>query len=197
MWLIEHGKFIEAAQLYHQTSSLPETCGRVCPHEQLCQGSCVDNKTQEPVLTGELEAFAVDFERRRPGHVIPLGSPTGKRVALIGAGPASLGCADVLLQKGHEVTIFEAKPAPGGLLVYGIPNFKLPKSVWFEKWEEFERAGVKFVPNFYVGKDKSIDQLFDEGFRCGLPGRRLRDRCQDGTTHPELTCPVCTRPLIS
>ena len=79
----------------------------------------------------------MDFERRSAGHVIPLGSPTGKRVALIGAGPASLGCADVLLQKGHEVTIFEAKPAPGGLLVYGIPNFKLPKKVWFEKWEEF------------------------------------------------------------
>jgi glutamate synthase (NADPH/NADH) small chain len=164
LWLIEHGKFIEAAQLYHQTSSLPETCGRVCPHEQLCQGSCVDSKTQEPVLTGELEAFAVDFERRSAGHVIPLGSPTGKRVALIGAGPASLGCADILLQKGHEVTIFEAKPAPGGLLVYGIPNFKLPKKVWFQKWEEFERAGVKFVPNFYVGKDKSIDQLLEEGF---------------------------------
>ena len=164
MWLIEQGKFLEAAQLYHKTTSLPETCGRVCPHEQLCQGSCVDNKTQEPVLTGELEAFAVDFERRTAGHVIPLGSPTGKRVALIGAGPASLGCADVLVQQGHEVTIFEAKPAPGGLLLYGIPNFKLPKAVWFEKWEEFERAGVKFVPNFYVGRDKSIDQLLDEGF---------------------------------
>jgi glutamate synthase (NADPH/NADH) small chain len=83
---------------------------------------------------------------------------------LIGAGPASLGCADVLLQKGHEVTIFEAKPAPGGLLVYGIPNFKLSKAVWFEKWEEFERAGAKFVPEFYVGKDKTIDQLMNEGF---------------------------------
>ena len=70
----------------------------------------------------------------------------------------------MLLQKGHEVTIFEAKPAPGGLLVYGIPNFKLPKAVWFEKWEEFERAGVKFVPDFYVGRDKSIDQLLAEGF---------------------------------
>jgi glutamate synthase (NADPH/NADH) small chain len=164
MWLIEQGRFIEAAGLYHKTSSLPETCGRVCPHEQLCQGSCVDNKTQEPVLTGELEAFAVDFERRSVGHEIPLGSPTGKKVALIGAGPASLGCADVLLQKGHEVTIFEAKPAAGGLLLYGIPNFKLPKAVWFEKWAEFERAGVKFVPNFYVGQDKSIDELLAGGF---------------------------------
>jgi glutamate synthase (NADPH/NADH) small chain len=164
MWLIEQGRFIEAAQLYHQTSSLPEICGRVCPHEALCQGSCVLNKHQQPVLTGELETFAVDYERRTQGYVIPLGTPSGKKVAIIGAGPAGLGCADVLLQKGHEVTIFDAKPAPGGLLVYGIPNFKLPKDVWFEKWEEFERAGVKFVPNTYIGRDKTIDQLFAEGY---------------------------------
>lgn len=164
LWLIEQGKFVEAAQIYHGNSSLPEICGRVCPHEQLCQGSCVDNKHLEPVLTGELEAFAVDFERRSQGYVIPLGTPSGKRVALIGAGPASLGCADILLQKGHQVTIFDAKPAPGGLLIYGIPNFKLPKNVWYEKWDEFERAGVKFVPNTYIGKDTTIDELISGGF---------------------------------
>ncbi len=170
MWLIEQGKFLEAAQLYHQTSSLPEICGRVCPHEQLCQGSCVHNKDHEPVLTGQLEAFAVDFERRTAGYVIPVGAPKGKRVAMIGAGPASLGCADALLQKGYEVTIFESRPAPGGLLVYGIPNFKMAKSVWFEKWAEFESAGVKFVPNTYIGKDKTIDQLFAEGFSAVFIG---------------------------
>jgi glutamate synthase (NADPH/NADH) small chain len=164
MWLIEQGRFIEAAQIYHKTSSLPEICGRVCPHEALCQGSCVLYKFEEPVLTGELEAFAVDYERRASGYVIPLGTPTGKKVAIIGAGPASVGCVEVLLQHGHEVTVFESKPAPGGLLVYGIPNFKLPKDVWFEKWEEYEHAGVKFVPNIYIGKDKTIDQLFAEGF---------------------------------
>ena len=162
MWLIEQGKFIEAADLYHQTSSLPEICGRVCPHEALCQGSCVLNKCHEPVLCGELETFAVDFKRRTEGRVIPLSTPTGKKVAIIGAGPAGLGCADILVQMGHEVTIFESKPAPGGLLVYGIPNFKLPKDVWFEKWGEFERAGVKFVPNTYIGKDKNIDDLFEK-----------------------------------
>ena len=164
MWLIEQGRFTEAANLYHQTSSLPEICGRVCPHEQLCQGSCVLNKHQTPVLCGELETFAVDFKRRYEGRIIPLAPPSGRRVAIIGAGPAGLGCADQLLQRGHEVTIFESKPAAGGLLVYGIPNFKLPKEVWAEKWDEFERAGVKFVPNTYIGKDKSIDGLFDEGF---------------------------------
>ena len=170
MWLIEQGKFVEAANIYHQTSSLPEVCGRVCPHEALCQGSCVLNKHQQPVLTGQLETFAVDYERRNAGYVIPLGTPTGKRVAVIGAGPAGLGCADVLIQKGYEVTIFESKPAPGGLLVYGIPNFKLPKDVWGEKWEEFERAGVKFVPNTYIGKDKTIDGLFAEGFEAVFIG---------------------------
>jgi glutamate synthase (NADPH/NADH) small chain len=170
MWLIEQGRFVEAAQIYHQTSSLPEICGRVCPHEALCQGSCVLNKFEEPVLTGELEAFAVDYERRTNGYVIPLGTPTGNKVAIIGTGPAGVGCAEVLLQHGHEVTVFESKPAPGGLLVYGIPNFKLPKDVWFEKWEEYERAGVKFAPNTYIGKDKTIDQLFAEGFAAVFIG---------------------------
>ncbi len=170
MWLIEQGKFVEAAQIYHKTSSLPEVCGRVCPHEQLCQGSCVLNKHHQPVLTGELEAFAVDYERRAAGYVIPLGTPTGKRIAVVGAGPAGLACADILVQKGYEVTVFDSKPAPGGLLVYGIPNFKLPKNIWFEKWEELERAGVKFVPNTYIGKDKTIDGLFAEGFEAVFIG---------------------------
>ncbi|MBI5354413.1 MAG: NAD(P)-dependent oxidoreductase [Chloroflexi bacterium] len=170
MWLIEQGRFVEAAGIYHKTSSLPEVCGRVCPHEALCQGSCVLNKHQQPVLCGELEAFTVDYERRTQGYVIPVGTPTGRKVAIIGAGPAGLGCADLLVQRGYDVTIFESKPAPGGLLVYGIPNFKLPKDVWFEKWEEFERAGVKFVPNTYIGQDKTIDGLFEEGFEAVFIG---------------------------
>src|SRR5574341_1363781 len=170
MWLIEQGKFTEAAQLYHRTSSLPEICGRVCPHEQLCQGSCVLNKNHQPVLTGALEAFAVDHERHTDGYVIPLGTPTGKRVAVIGAGPAGLACADLLVQRGHEVTIFESKPTAGGLLVYGIPNFNLPKSVWFEKWEEFARAGVKFIPDTYIGKNRTINDLLKDGFEAVFIG---------------------------
>ena len=170
MWLIEQGRFAEASDLYHQTSSLPEVCGRVCPHEALCQGSCVLNKQHAPVLCGELEAFTVDYKRRHEGNKLIVGQPTGKRVAVIGAGPAGLGCADMLVQKGHDVTIFESKPAPGGLLVYGIPNFKLPKDVWEEKWAEFENAGVKFVPNTYIGKDKTIDNLFEEGFEAVFIG---------------------------
>ncbi len=170
MWLIEQGRFVEAAAIYHKTSSLPEICGRVCPHESLCQGSCVLNKHHKPVLCGELEAFCVDYERRTEGYAIPKGEPVGKKVAIIGAGPAGLGCADILIQKGYDVSIFESKPAPGGLLMYGIPNFKLPKDVWQEKWEEFEKAGVKFYPNTYIGRDKTIDDLFNEGFEAVFIG---------------------------
>ncbi|MBU2612008.1 MAG: NAD(P)-dependent oxidoreductase, partial [Chloroflexi bacterium] len=170
MWLIEQGRYIEAAQLYRQTSSLPEICSRVCPHEQLCQGSCVLNKTHEPVLCGALETFATCYERKAEGVAIPVGQPSGKKVAIVGAGPAGLGCAEKLLQKGHAITFFDSKPAPGGLLVYGIPNFKLAKEVFFCRWGDYEKAGAKFVGNTYIGKDKSIDDLFKEGFDAVFVG---------------------------
>lgn len=170
MWLIEQGQFLEAAKLYSQTSSLPEICGRVCPHEQLCQGSCVHSKRHAPVLTGALEAFVADYERRVAGVEIPVGQPTGKKVAIVGAGPAGIACAEQLIQKGHEVTIFEMRPAPGGLLLYGIPNFKLPKDVVFSRWSDLERVGVKFVGGVNIGKDITIDDLFAEGFESVFVG---------------------------
>ena len=170
MWLIENGEFLAAAKLYRQTSSMPEICGRVCPHEQLCQGSCVRNKTHEPVLTGPLEAFVTCIERNTIGVDIPVGESTGKKVAIVGAGPAGMACAEQLIRNGHKVTVFEAKPAPGGLLVYGIPNFKLPKEVVFARWGDLERAGAEFVGNTYIGKDKSIDDLFEEGFNAVFIG---------------------------
>lgn len=164
MGLIEQGRFLEAAQIYHQTSTLPEICGRVCPHEQLCQGACPRNKRGEPVLTGALEAFVLDYERETQPYRIPVGEPTGKKVAVVGAGPAGLAVAEDLVLKGHAVTIFDAKPAPGGLLLYGIPNFKLPKNVVWDKFGDLEKAGVKFVGGTYIGKDKTVDDLFNEGF---------------------------------
>jgi glutamate synthase (NADPH/NADH) small chain len=170
MWLIEQGRYIEAAELYRQTSSLPEICSRVCPHEQLCQGSCVLNKTHEPVLCGALETFVTCYQRKTEGVAIPVGKPTGKKVAIVGAGPAGLGCAERLLQQGHAVTFFDAKPAPGGLLVYGIPNFKLCKDVFFCRWNDFEKAGAKFVGNTYIGKNKTIDQLFKEKYDAVFVG---------------------------
>ncbi len=164
MWLIEQGKFVEAAQIYHQTSTLPEICGRVCPHEQLCQGACPRNKRGEPVLTGALEAFVLDYEREHQPYRIPVGKPSGKKVGVVGAGPAGLAVAEELVKQGHKVTVFDSKPAPGGLLLYGIPNFKLPKNVVWDKWGDLEQAGVEFVGETYIGQDKTIDQLFDEGF---------------------------------
>ena len=164
MWLIEQGHYVEAADLYRQTSSLPEICSRVCPHEQLCQGSCVLNKTEEPVLCGPLETFVTCYERKTVGVAIPVGKPTGRKVAIVGAGPAGLGCAEQLFQKGHSVMFFDSKPAPGGLLVYGIPNFKLAKEVFFCRWGDFEKAGAMFAGNTYIGESKTIDQLFEEGY---------------------------------
>jgi glutamate synthase (NADPH/NADH) small chain len=95
---------------------------------------------------------------------LPVGTPTGKKVAIIGAGPSGISCAEQLVQQGHEVAIFDAKPEPGGLLLYGIPNFKLPKEVFFARWYDLESAGVKFIGNTYIGKDKTIDGLFEEGY---------------------------------
>jgi glutamate synthase (NADPH) small chain len=171
MWLIEQGDFLEAAKLYHQTSSLPSICGRVCPHEQVCEGSCVLIKDNElPVLCGALEVFVMDYERKYGDTTIPVGEPTGKKVAIVGAGPAGMACAEMSLKNGHDVTIFEAKPAGGGLLTYGIPNFKLPKTVVFDLVEDFENAGVEFVFNTYIGKDKTIDDLFEEGYEAVFIG---------------------------
>lgn len=165
LWLIENGQFLEAAELYRKTSSMPEICGRVCPHEQLCQGSCVRNKMHEPVLTGSLEVFVADYERQTIGIQIPVGASTGKRVAIVGAGPAGMSCAEQLVQRGHQVTIFDAHPAGGGLLLYGIPNFKLPKNIVAARWDDLMKAGVGFVGNTYIGKDLTIDDLFADGYQ--------------------------------
>ena len=216
MELIEQGRFLDAAQVYHQTSTLPEICGRVCPHEQLCQGACPRNKREEPVLTGALEAFVLDYEREHHGYQIHVGKRTGKKVAVVGAGPAGWAVAEKLVGLGHEITIFDSKPAPGGLLLYGIPNFKLPKDVVWNKWSDIQKAGVEFVGNTYIGKDKSVDDLFNQGFDAvflgvgsgidakmektpgtDLPGvYESTDFLIRGNVEPKYLPPEITEPLI-
>jgi glutamate synthase (NADPH/NADH) small chain len=164
MWLIEQGDFIGAAEIYRRTSSMPEICGRVCPHESFCEGACPRNKRGEPVLTGALEAFVADYQREHGKVEIPVGSPSGKKVAIVGSGPSGLACAEQLVQKGHAVTIFDAMPAFGGLLMYGIPNFKLDKHVVQARIDDLRDAGVSFVNNTRIGEDQKIDDLMKQGF---------------------------------
>ncbi len=172
MWHIYNGEFLEAAAVYRQTSNLPEVCGRVCPQEKLCQGSCSVGKRSQPVYLGKLESFVADYERRTLGGIRTpaIAAPTGKRVAVVGAGPAGIAVAEELTKVGHSVTVFESLPAAGGVLVYGIPSFKLAKSVVFDKIRSLEEIGVKFVTNTTIGKDRMIPDLFQEGYQSVFLG---------------------------
>lgn len=164
MWLIEEGDFEGAAAVYLETSSFPEICGRVCPHDDLCQGACVRNKRGLPVYTGALEAFVSDYAREKSGFDYPVGPATGKRVAIVGSGPSGLACAAKLREAGHEVTIFDKNLAPGGLLLYGIPNFKLPAAVVEDRLQDFIRAGVNFELGVTIGPELTPDDLLQDGY---------------------------------
>jgi glutamate synthase (NADPH/NADH) small chain len=163
MWHISRGEFLDAAAVYRETSNLPEVCGRVCPQEKLCQGSCVVGKRDLPVFLGKLEYFVTDFERRTVGlSKPPIASATGKRIAVAGSGPAGLAVAEELAKRGHSVTIFEILPRAGGVMVYGIPSFKLAKRVIADKIKFLEDLGVKFVFNTTIGKEKTLDDLISK-----------------------------------
>ncbi len=161
---IEQGDFLGAAEIYRRTSSMSQICGRVCPHEQLCQSACVRNKTHEPVLCGALEAFAADAGRMHDQFFLRPGPPTGKRVAVVGSGPSGLACAEQLTALGHRVEIFESAATPGGMLVYGIPSFKLDKSIVESMVEDLRHAGVNFRLNTMIGKDFPVEDLLADGF---------------------------------
>jgi glutamate synthase (NADPH/NADH) small chain len=170
--LLETGDVNGAANIFRETSNLPELCGRLCPQERLCEGECVvafairpDSHQEPPVSIGKLEAFATDYQREHFGIPLPVvPAPSGFRVAVVGAGPAGLAVAEELAKLGHEATMFDAWPEPGGVLLYGILNFKLSKAVLDGKLQYLDRLGVKFVGNTWVGKDVTVDQLFDQGF---------------------------------
>jgi glutamate synthase (NADPH/NADH) small chain len=161
--LVQEGHLFEAAELSHQTNSLPEVCGRVCPQDRLCEGSCTLNSGFGAVTIGQVEryisetAFAHGW---RPD--MSQVQPTGKRVAVIGAGPAGLGCADVLARNGVQAVVFDRYAEIGGLLTFGIPEFKMEKSVMVRRREIFEGMGVEFRLNTEVGRDVGFESLVDE-----------------------------------
>ncbi|MDO8785265.1 MAG: NADPH-dependent glutamate synthase, partial [Syntrophales bacterium] len=163
--LITEGNFSEAGRKIKETNALPAVCGRVCPQEDQCEKCCVLGKKGEPVAIGRLERFASDYEREKGQVSIPEAAiPRGKKVAVVGGGPSGLTIAGDLVRLGYEVTIFEALHKAGGVLVYGIPEFRLPKSIVDAEVDYLKKIGVKIETNAVIGRIKTVDELFAEGF---------------------------------
>lgn len=184
--LIGEGDFEGAYEKLRETNSLPAVCGRVCPQESQCEQLCVRGKKGEPVGIGRLERFAADwFMANRESH-IECTVRNGKKVAVIGSGPAGLTCAGDLAKLGYEVTIFEAFHVPGGVLMYGIPEFRLPKALVQREIDSVRQLGVEIMTNMVIGKVLSLDELSEEGYQAvfigsgaglpsfmGIPGENL------------------------
>jgi len=156
LWALEQGDPDAAADVFRQTSNMPEMCGRLCPQERLCEGHCVVGKNAKPVAIGRLEAFVADWQREKGGPAHVAVALTGHSVAVIGAGPAGLAVAEELASRGHAVTVFDAWPEPGGVLRYGIPNFKLEKHVLDEWLERLAPLPITFVMNTRVGDGQAL-----------------------------------------
>jgi len=176
--LVAAGDFAGAARRIREKNALPAICGRVCPQDDQCEKECLLGNKSEPLAVGALERFAADFERETDQVTLPLrADKTGCRIAVVGSGPAGLIMASDMALKGHSVTIFEALHSPGGVLVYGIPEFRLPKSIVEAETGNLRHLGVKFELNSIVGKLYGLTELFDLGFDAayvatgaGLPG---------------------------
>lgn len=173
---IVEGDFGAAARKLKETNALPAVCGRVCPQESQCESKCVLGKKGEPVAIGRLERFAADYERNHGKVSKPkMAPPTGKKVAIVGSGPAGLTCAGDLIKLGHEVTVFEALHKTGGVLAYGIPEFRLPKAIVQAEVDYLQSLGVKVVVDYVVGMLDTVDELLEEfdavfiGTGAGLP----------------------------
>lgn len=184
---IAEGEFEEAAHVLAEYSALPAVCGRVCPQEEQCEKVCVLGKKGDPVSIGKLERFAADWAREHGVEVGKTKENNGYKVAVIGSGPAGITCAGDLAKEGYDVTIFEALHEPGGVLVYGIPEFRLPKDIVRHEIENLKKLGVKIETNVIIGRTVTIDDLMDkEGFHAvfigsgaglpkfmGIPGENL------------------------
>jgi glutamate synthase (NADPH) small chain len=175
--LIVAGDFLGAAAKIREANVLPAVTGRVCPQEDQCEGKCLLSKKVKPLGIGYLERFVADYEQKMGTHVVPKVAPTGKRVAVVGSGPSGLTVAGDLIQKGHKVRVFEALHEIGGVLVYGIPEFRLPKQIVREQIDYMRAMGVEFETDVVVGRTLTIDELLEEegydavfiGTGAGLP----------------------------
>jgi glutamate synthase (NADPH/NADH) small chain len=171
------GDFLGAAAKIREANVLPAVTGRVCPQEDQCEGKCLLSKKVKPLGIGYLERFVADYEQRMGTHVVPNVAPTGKKVAVVGSGPSGLTVAGDLIQKGYQVRVFEALHEIGGVLVYGIPEFRLPKQIVREQIDYMRAMGVEFETDVVVGRTVTIDELLEEegydavyiGTGAGLP----------------------------
>ncbi len=167
---IKEGDFEGAYQVIQKTSSLPAVCGRVCPQETQCESKCVRGIKGEPVGIGRLERFVADWHNAHVTEKVQPVAKNGHRVAIVGSGPSGLTCAGDLAKKGYEVTVFEALHTAGGVLIYGIPEFRLPKAIVAKEVETLEALGVKVETNVVIGKTLTIDELFEMGFEAVFIG---------------------------
>lgn len=184
---VKEGDFEEAYQIISKSSSLPAVCGRVCPQELQCEKKCVRGIKGEPVAIGRLERFVADWHNTFENANIEIPKPNGHKIAVVGSGPAGLTCAGDLAKKGYEVTVFEALHLAGGVLVYGIPEFRLPKKIVKKEIETLEKLGVRIETNMIIGKTLTVDELFHMGYESvfigsgaglprfmGIPGESLK-----------------------
>lgn len=184
---IKEGDFEGAYAVISQSSSLPAVCGRVCPQESQCESKCTLGIKFEPVGIGRLERFVADYHNAHNHGEISVPAPNGHKVAVVGSGPSGLTCAGDLAKKGYKVTVFEALHLAGGVLVYGIPEFRLPKSIVQKEVETLKKYGVDVETNVVIGKTVTIDELFEDGYEAvfvgsgaglprfmGIPGESLK-----------------------
>ena len=184
---VKEGDFEGAYEVIAKSSSLPAVCGRVCPQETQCEARCVRGIKGEPVGIGRLERFVADFHNANSDRLPEIKEKNGKRVAVVGSGPSGLTCAGELAKSGYEVTVFEALHTAGGVLVYGIPEFRLPKSIVKKEVDNLEKMRVKIMTNVVIGKTLTVDELIDDGYEAvfigsgaglpnfmGIPGESLK-----------------------
>ncbi len=167
---VSKGEFEEAYNIISQTSSLPAICGRVCPQENQCEGRCVQGAFGEPVAIGRLERFVADWHDANGTDNFKAPEPNEHKVAVVGSGPAGLACAGDLIGMGYDVTVFESLHKAGGVLAYGIPEFRLPKAIVAKEVSKLEEKGVKVVKNAVIGQSMNVDELFADGYEAVFIG---------------------------